>query len=149
MAVMAAKEKLSQKAAKQVLSIYWGKVTVDSTASHSIHIPKEDWKGDREVGTGTGAEVASGDEDMNRGDDDGLRPSLEDDAKVGVNILGDEGDKRLTGATAAAAAEGEGAGNWLGPREEGRSGRHLTVTKPVGSDKNHSERWRIRSVCLW
>ena len=110
-----------------------------------MQIPKEDWNGDREVGTGTGAEVASGDEDMNRGDDDGLRPSLADDAKVGVNSLGDEGDKRLPGA----AAEGEGAGSWLGPREEGRSGRHLTVTKPVGSDKNHSERWRIRSVCLW
>ena len=28
-------------------------------------------------------------------------------------------------------------------------GRHLTVTIPVGSDKNHSDRWRILSVCLW
>ena len=28
-------------------------------------------------------------------------------------------------------------------------GRHLTVTRPVGSDRNHSERCRILSVCLW
>ena len=28
-------------------------------------------------------------------------------------------------------------------------GRHFTVTIPVGSERNHSDRWRIRSVCLW
>ena len=104
------------------------------------------------MGTATGAETAApaaaGDDDMNLGEDDGLRPSLAD-AKgvdvelVGVNILGDDGDRRAPAAVA-------GAGSWLGPREEGRSGRHLTVTMPVlGSDRNHSERWRIRSVCLW
>lgn len=29
------------------------------------------------------------------------------------------------------------------------SGRHFTVTRPVGSDKNHSDRCLIRSVCFW
>ena len=66
----------------------------------------------------------------------------------------------------------EGRGGWDdgrgGGREQGRDGgpegigevvhvgviitelgRHFTVTMPVGSDKNHSERWRILSVCLW
>ena len=66
----------------------------------------------------------------------------------------------------------EGRGGWDdgrgGGREQGRDGgpegigevvhvgviitelgRHLTVTMPVGSDRNHSERWRILSVCLW
>ena len=33
-----------------------------------------------------------------------------------------------------------------GPRDAGLSGRHLTVTNPVGSDKNHSDRCFIRSV---
>ncbi len=26
---------------------------------------------------------------------------------------------------------------------------HLTVTRPLGSDKNHSERCLMRSVCFW
>ena len=66
----------------------------------------------------------------------------------------------------------EGRGGWDdgrgGGREQGRDGgpegigevvhvgvimtelgRHFTVTMPVGSDRNHSERWRILSVCLW
>ena len=49
-----------------------------------------------------------------------------------------------------------GFGELGGSKDEGdmtgitiELGRHLTVTKPVGSDKNHSERCRILSVCLW
>jgi hypothetical protein len=33
-----------------------------------------------------------------------------------------------------------------GSREAGLSGRHFTVTNPVGSDRNHSDRCFIRSV---
>ena len=68
---------------------------------------------------------------------------------------------------------GEGRGGWDdgngGGREQGSDGgpegigevggfvgviitelgRHFTVTIPVGSERNHSDRWRIRSVCLW
>lgn len=33
--------------------------------------------------------------------------------------------------------------------ETGLSGRHLTVTRPVGSERNHSERCFMRSVCFW
>ena len=33
-----------------------------------------------------------------------------------------------------------------GPRDAGLSGRHFTVTNPVGSDRNHSDRCFMRSV---
>ncbi len=48
-------------------------------------------------------------------------------------------------AAAAAAAEvGAGAAE-----DDDDAGLHLTVTSPLGSDKNHSERCLIRSVCFW
>ena len=42
-------------------------------------------------------------------------------------------------------------GDWLeaATEEVMEVGRHFTVTIPVGSDKNHSDRWSIRSVWRW
>ncbi len=46
--------------------------------------------------------------------------------------------------SAAAAEVGAGAAE-----DDDDAGLHLTVTSPLGSDKNHSERCLIRSVCFW
>lgn len=56
-----------------------------------------------------------------------------------VGGLGDEDD--VLGA-AADVADPDAS-------DDGRLGRHLTVTRPVGSERNHSERCFIRSVCFW
>ena len=45
--------------------------------------------------------------------------------------------------------EGTGEVRWFVGVIITELGRHFTVTIPVGSERNHSDRWRIRSVCLW
>ena len=60
-----------------------------------------------------------------------------DDGKGGGREQGSDG-----------GPEGTGEVGWVGVIIT-ELGRHLTVTIPVGSERNHSDRWRIRSVCLW
>lgn len=64
-------------------------------------------------------------------------------ALEGVESLAAEGTEAL--CSAAEVAWEEAAADWLLLLLL----RHLTVTRPVGSERNHSERWRILSVCFW
>ena len=63
---------------------------------------------------------------------------VREDAGARVGVLVDDD----AGVASAAAAAGVVS-------DDGLSVRHLTVTRPEGSDRNHSERCFIRSVCFW
>lgn len=104
------------------------------------------------MGTATGAEGV----EKNRGEDEGLLPRRAAAAAFAAlppvirGVV--EGDSLLGWGKGRDTWWGlglAGVGIWFGPKDEGRSGRHLTVTRPVGSDRNHSDRCRIRSVWRW
>ena len=65
-----------------------------------------------------------------------------------MDVIGSDTDPEMstaaeetTSCTACAATDPD-----EGPRDAGLSGRHFTVTNPVGSDRNHSDRCFMRSV---
>ena len=82
----------------------------------------------------------------------------EEEAKAAAACEEDEDDvegngvrEEELGVPAGAAAEAEPllVAVWAAAGLARDDGRHLTVTIPEGSERNHSLRCFIRSVCFW